>query len=71
MKTTIQVIENSDRFHVSKNGIPQMTFVFGKQYGKPVSRDFAEQSAQSEAYKLTAQLMSEGVRVKVLKQEVK
>ena len=46
MRTTIQVIINDDRFHVSVNGVPISTHLFGNG----ISQEFAFMQANSQAY---------------------
>lgn len=64
---TIQVVENSDRFHVSLNSMPFRTFLFGNGISKP----FAQMNANSEAYQLAVKMVSERNKIKLLPQEIK
>lgn len=67
MKIKIQVVENSDRFHVSQNGIPQRTFI-EKDY---LSRPIANAIAKAFAYDLAVRKQDDGFDVTLLKQESK
>lgn len=67
MITKIQVVENSDRFHVSKDGMPVYTFLFGNG----ITKSFALMNANAEAYKLCVKLSNEGFTLKLLKHETK
>jgi len=71
MKSYIQVVENSDRFHVSENNVPVYTFLFAVDGGIGVSKAFAQMNANSEAFKLAVKRQLEGVKIKLLKQEIK
>lgn len=67
MKQQIQVVENSDRFHVSLNRVPQFTFL----HGNGISKSFAQMNANSEAFKLAVKLSGEGNKIKLLEQAIK
>ncbi len=58
MKTTIQVVENSDRFHVSENSVPVFTFL----WGNGISKQFAQINADSEAFKRAVTGVTKGLK---------
>lgn len=61
--TTIQVVSNSDRYHVSQNGVPVLTLLFGNGISQP----YAKMNAESEAFKLAIKLMAtKETKVKLL-----
>jgi hypothetical protein len=71
MKTQIQVVENSDRFHVSENNVPVHTFLFAVDGGIGVSKAFAQMNANAVAYELAVKRTMEGFKIKLLKQQIK
>jgi hypothetical protein len=71
MKTTIQVVENSDRFHVSQNGVPVYTFLFAANGSVGVTKAFAQMNANSEAYLLAVKEQGKGFKIILKPQEIK
>lgn len=67
MLSKIQVVENSDRFHVCENGIPEATFMANLY----ISREVANLSANSYALKLAIERQQDDFEVKLLPQEKK
>lgn len=62
MLVSIQIVENSDRFHVSESGTPIYTILHGNGISKP----YAKMQAESEAFKLVLLRQSEGKKVRLL-----
>ena len=67
IKLTIQVVENSDRFHVSQDGVPTSTLLFGNG----ISKEFAQMNANANAFLLCQKLQQQGFDVAIKKQEIK
>jgi hypothetical protein len=59
MKTTIQVVENSDRFHVSENGVPHQTFTL---FNSVRMQDLKYDATQA-ALRLCSERLNEGFTV--------
>lgn len=69
MKVTLQVVENSDRFHVSLDHVPQSTFLFDENSAS--SKELANMTVNSFAYKLAVKLSEKNYKVKLLPQQIK
>ena len=66
MKIKIQVVENSDRFHVSQDGIPQQTLLIGNYISRQICRDIAK----SLAFDLAVQKQSDDFEIELLPIEI-
>ena len=71
MKHSVQIVENTDRFHVSQNHVPVCTFLFSTDTSVGVSKAFAQMNANSEAYKLCCKIAAAGDKFTILPQESK
>lgn len=71
MTYKFQVVENSDRFHVSINSVPVVTLLFATDGGVGVSKAFAQMNADAAAYKLAVDYQRAGHIIKLLRQEIK
>lgn len=68
--TTIQIVSNPDRFHVSVNSVPVATYLFQTNNTVGVTKAFALMNAESMAYQQCLKYQSEG-KIKLLPLEAK
>ncbi len=71
MLVSIQVVENSDRFHVSENNVPVYSFLFQKEGEVGISRAYALMNANSQAWKLAVKRSLEKCKIRILPHEIK
>lgn len=70
MKTVLQVVENSDRFHASENGIPFKTFFFSN-VSSNVKKEDSKSAAISAVMQQAQSRMNEGYVVTLKPSEIK